>query len=430
MLCVKERLAYALSNTGIACSFLLVNGYLNFYYTNVIGLNAGLVGTIILLSKVFDGISDLIMGVVIDKTHTRFGKARPWLLIGTVPHMIATVLAFSVPEKAALEAQYIYVFATYNLVNTGTYTMCCTAIFAQNCLNTKNSLERAKSGVWSQAGANIAMLAVNATAIKWIYAMGGDAAAWRNAAIAYSAAGMVLMLLGGAFTRERVVPDPEEANIPLRSRLKAILTNKAWLIFVTAMMLYNLAAAMMNSGCLYYCQYILGDVTAEATLSSVQKALSFVTLLLFMTWLVKRAGSVAVRQLSSLLFIVGCAGMLLTKSTAAAIIMYSIVGLGRACNQGSQGALLADTAQYAGDMAGFDVSGISNAGSTFAMKIGNGVGSGLLGWVLHVFGFDSTAAAQAPRAVIGIKLAFLVIPIVASALSIVLMCCYRPETKK
>lgn len=429
-LCVKERLAYALSNTGLACSFMLVTGYLNFYYTNVIGLDAGVVGTIILMSKIFDGISDLVMGIVIDRTHTRFGKARPWILIGSVPHMIATILAFSVPDNASRFVQYIYVFATYNLVNTGTYTICCTAMFAQNCLNTSNAEERAKSGVWSQAGANVAMLVVNSTAIKWIYHMGGDYSAWQAAAMVYSVVGMVLMLLSAAFTRERVIPCVEETTIPLKCRLMAIFRNKAWIIFVSAMLLYNLASAVMNSGCLYYCQYILGDVTAEATLSSVQKVVSFAALILIMSWLVSHIGSVATRQLSSALFVVGCIGMLLTESTAVAILMYSVVGLGRAFNQGSQGALMADTSQYAGDLAGFDVSGISNAGITFAMKVGSGVGSGVLGWVLHAFGFDGSTDVQTQQVLFGIKFAFLIIPIVSAAMSIVLMAFYKPAVKK
>ena len=430
LLCVGERFAYACANAGNSWSYILVAGFLTFYYTNVAGLNPGVIGTILLVSRVFDGFSDLIMGTIIDKTKMKMGKARPWILIAAVPYMVATILTFSVPLHASDTAKYIYVFVTYNLLNTVTYTMSNTAVFAQNCLNTSNSEERTKSGIWCQIGSNAVIFIVSATYIKWVTAMGGDAAAWRNGAAAFAAIGTAMLIFSALCTRERVVPDAEEVKIPLKNRLKAVLTNKNWVLFVVSYSLSVLGYVMISGGCLYYCQDILGDKTRQATLSSLQSGLSFVLLILVMSFIVKKLGNVAVKQWSSVFFIIGCAGMLLSRNWTVVIAMYVFIGLGWAFLLSAQGGLMADTSQHMGDLAGFDVSGISNAGMTFAMKIGSGLGSALLGWVLSAFQYDGMKEVQTAQAITGVKVAVMVVPIVIMLIAMLFMAPYDLYKKK
>ena len=107
-----------------------------FYYTDYAGVSAFAVGAIMMISRVFDGISDLIMGVIVDRTKSRFGKARPWLLRMCVPFAIAGVLLFSVPSTWSDTPKLIYVFITYNLVSTVIYTAINVPYSALNALMT------------------------------------------------------------------------------------------------------------------------------------------------------------------------------------------------------------------------------------------------------------------------------------------------------
>lgn len=421
LLCLGERFSYACSNTGICWTYILIAGFLTFYYTNVAGLDVGKIGTILMVSRLLDGISDLLMGVLIDKTHSKMGKARPWLLIGSIPHAIATVLAFSVPAGASETMKYVYVFATYNLVNTVTYTICSTAMFTQNNLNTCNSEERMKSGIWLQVGGNATIFIVNATFIKWVTNMGGDASAWKIGVSVFSAIGMVLMVFSALTTRERVMPAKEEAAIPLKTRFAAVVTDKNWVVYVISYTTCLVGYVLISGGCLYYAQYMLGDVTKQGTLASLQSGLSFVVLMLVMAPAIKKVGNVAVRQFAFLAFIIGNVGMLLTTNWTMVLLSYCFIGLGWASLLGTQGGLLSDAIQHAGDKAGFDVSGVGNAAQTFVMKVGNGLGSGLLGWVMAAFGYDGTAAVQTDQAILGIKVAVLILPIVFSAISMLIM---------
>jgi hypothetical protein len=111
----------------------------------------------------------------------------------------------------------------------------------------------------------------------------------------------------------------------------------------------------------------------------------------------------------------------LTDAYELRLLSYCFIGLGWASLLGTQGGLLSDAIQHAGDKAGFDVSGVGNAAQTFVMKIGNGFGSGLLGWVMAAFGYDGMAAVQTDQAILGIKVAVLILPIVFSAISMLIM---------
>lgn len=151
---------------------------------------------------------------------------------------------------------------------------------------------------------------------------------------------------------------------------------------------------------------------------------SFVVLMLLMSPFIKKFGNVAARQFGFLCYAIGSIGMLFTTNWAVVIFFYAFIGLGWAFQLGSQGALLADTAQHAGDKAGFDVSGVSNAGQTFVGKFGGGLASGLLGWLLGLFGYDGTAAVQTERAVLGVKVSVLILPSIIMIVSALILTQY------
>ena len=419
-LCVYERVAYASCNTGIVWSYILIGSFLTFYYTNIVGLDPAIIGSIILGSKLLDGFSDLLMGVVVDKTHTKMGKARPWILFMALPHAIATVLAFSVPGSLAQAHQYIYVFATYNLVNSVTYTMISVPMFAQNVLNTTNSQERAKSGIWMQIGANLVILLVNATCVKFVDMLGGTGAAWRIVSACYAAAGAAMMVFSALNTRERVVPAPEEYKIPIKKRLLAVVQNKYWWVYTIANVFITTSTSIGNAGCLYYCNDVLGSKGSFATLSNAKSMVALFVLTFMMGWLIKKLGVMLTRSLCYVFNIIGCIGMYFATGSMVALIFYSVMGIAWACLLGAQGALLADTCEYGGRRAGFDVSGVTNASQSFVSKVSQGLGSAILGYTLSYFGYNGMAAVQTERAVFGVRIAFCIVPLLLYIISAII----------
>lgn len=121
-LSIRERLFYGSGDLAANLIYSTLTAFLLVYYTNVVGVGAGVAASIMAISRIFDGISDIIMGRIIDRTHSKMGKARPWMLRLSVPLAICFVIMFSVPANISTPLQTAYMFLTYNLVSTICYT--------------------------------------------------------------------------------------------------------------------------------------------------------------------------------------------------------------------------------------------------------------------------------------------------------------------
>lgn len=119
-----------------------MSAFLLFYYTDYVHVNAATIGTIMLLSRVFDGVTDLIMGVIVDRTKSRFGKCRSWILRMAIPFALAGILLFSVPSGLGETSKLVYIFITYNLVSSVVYTAINVPYATLNALITQDQYER------------------------------------------------------------------------------------------------------------------------------------------------------------------------------------------------------------------------------------------------------------------------------------------------
>ena len=141
-----ERIGYSVGATGWNAINGIIGTFLTVYFTNVALLDAGIIATLIAVSKLFDGVSDLIVGNIVDRTHSKMGKARVWLLRISVPLAVATLLMFFVPANFPSAAKYVYVFLMYNLVNTVCLTFMQVPYYSMISLMTTNGEERGLLG--------------------------------------------------------------------------------------------------------------------------------------------------------------------------------------------------------------------------------------------------------------------------------------------
>ena len=137
-----ERFSYGCGDLGCNIIYSAMSSFLLFYYTDYVHVSAGVIGTIMLLSRVFDGITDLIMGIIVDRTKSRFGKCRPWILRMAIPFALAGILLFTVPSGLGNTAKFAYIFITYNLVSSVIYTAINVPYATLNSLITQDQYER------------------------------------------------------------------------------------------------------------------------------------------------------------------------------------------------------------------------------------------------------------------------------------------------
>lgn len=405
------------------------------YYTNVVHIDPGLAGTVLAISKILDGVSDLIAGRIVDRTHSRFGKARPWLLRICIPMVVCFIAAFSVPTGFSTMAQVAYIFVTYNLFSTVCYTMVSVSYNSMSSLITTSQYERGVNGVLGMTLYTVAMLVINTQMLKMCAAFGGgnvySPRGWSLSAavlaLAYAACVMVTFL----FCKElEVSADPSgtsgaarPASVP--QTLKALVTNKYWVEYVIALVTNGIGNTFVMGAALFYAQFVLGDVESYSSLSGALYLAMFIGVIatfIFIKKLGKR--NTAIIGLGILAVGTVMAGIL-PKTVENTTITMIIRGFGCGFPSALGTAVLQDTLTYGKWRSGFDMVGMGNAACSFTSKVGTGLGTAALGWILKLGGYDSTAAVQSAEAVRVISLSFTWIPLIFVLITLICFILYR-----
>ena len=182
--------------------YAFLTSFVMVYLTDTVGLTAGIVGTLIAVSKIFDGFTDIFFGSMIDKTHTRLGKARPWMIYGYIGCAVTLIAVFAVPMNLGNSAKYAWFFIAYTLLNGVFYTANNIAYSALTSLVTKNSKERVQMGSYRFIFAFSTSLLIQSITVGFVDRLGGDAGAWRTVAIIYAVVGLIVNTISGLSVKE------------------------------------------------------------------------------------------------------------------------------------------------------------------------------------------------------------------------------------
>ena len=244
--------------------YAFLSSFVMIYLTNTVGLHPGVVGSLIAASKLFDGVTDIFFGAMIDKTKSRLGKARPWMLYGYVGCALTLAAIFAIPVDLGKTAQYAWFFIAYTLLNAVFYTANNIAYSALTALVTKNSKERVQMGSYRFIFAFGTSLLIQSVTIQAVAACGGGAGGWRTVAIIYALIGLAVntisVLSVKELSKEELREDagknkPEE-KYGLATAAKLLASNKFYLMICAVYILQQIYTAMINMG-IYYMTYVL-----------------------------------------------------------------------------------------------------------------------------------------------------------------------------
>lgn len=422
-----EKIAYG--GGDLASNFVLVltGTFVTFFYTDALGLNAAIVGAIMMFSRLADGFTDIIMGYIMDKTHSKHGKARAWLLWLSIPIGIATILVFLVPN-IGVTGKYIYIAITYNLVTTFLYTMINIPYGALTSLMSRDQDQRMIINIFRMFMAQAGSLIINACTLPLVNAMGGSTKqrSWIIVSILYGVVAAALFLLCFAKTKERVRVQAEKNNeLGFLTSFKLIIKNNYWLLLVGIWVSMVLGMSMSGSVGTYYAKYILGNENIAGFLG----ALGIVPVLIIMPLtapLNRKFGKRNVALYGSFVSIAGQLLMLLNPTSAAWLMFCAVIkGIGSATLSGTMFAMIADTIEYGHWKTGTRVEGMLYSSTTFGAKVGAGVGGAVALAVIGAAGYDGLAAVQAPAALEAIKVLYLIVPIPFVIIIPILYACYK-----
>ncbi|GAB7088056.1 MFS transporter [Marinifilum fragile] len=408
-LSLKEKIGYSLGDTASHFVWDMVGFWILIFYTDTFGISAAAAGTIMLIARFWDMVSDPLMGIIADRTKTKWGKFRPYILWMAVPYSVLAVLTFTTPNLGPT-GKVIYAGTTYFLLMT-VFTAINLPYSSLGAVMTSDSYERAGLNSYRFIFAFVGQFIVSGTALSLaLYFGGGDTAkGYQYTLILFGGISLILFLITFKTTRERVQP-PKEQQENLKEDFKNLFKNKPWVILFFVGIISFIMFAMQNLSIAYYFKYYIGN-EENVQLFNVIGTVALIVAIPFSKPLAQKFGKRNVFLASSLLsgFFFICLYIPSSDNLFLIYIFNILAKISYAPAVPLLWTMLADTADYSEWKSGRRATGLVFSAATFAQKAGWGVGGALAGWLLAVFQF-TTNAEQTAIAITGIKLMISVFP--------------------
>lgn len=415
-LSIREKIGYGLGDTASNLYFQMFINFLLFFYTDVFGIPAAAAGTMLMVSRFWDAVNDPLMGIISDRTSTRWGKFRPYLVWVSIPMAVIGVATFFTPDLS-VQGKIIYAYITYTLMMMA-YTAINIPYSALMGVLSPDTQERTSVSTYRFVLAYGGAFVVQGLTLPLVRVFGrGDQAAGFPLVM-----GLFGVLAAGLFlvtflsTRERVQP-PVDQQTSLKDDLRDLAGNRPWMVLLV-MSIASLAYAIIRTGTImYYFKYYVGS-EGQAALFMISGTAAVIVGVACTQTLSRRFGKktlyLAVMSASAVLT---TAFYVVPRDQVTLMVVLNIVTcLVMAPQAPLIWAMYADSADYSQWRNGRRATGLVFSAATFAQKFGIALGGGAAGWLLAGFGFEANVE-QSAAALRGIRLMMSVIPGTAAAIA-------------
>jgi glycoside/pentoside/hexuronide:cation symporter, GPH family len=408
-LSVKEKVGYGLGDTASRFVWDMVGFWILIFYTDTFGISAVAAGTIMLIARFWDMLSDPLMGIIADRTSTRWGKFRPYLLWMAIPYSILAVLAFTTPDLGPT-GKVLYAGATYLLLMT-VFTAINLPYSSLGAVMTSDSYERAGLNSYRFIFAFTGQFIVTGSALYLAahFGKGDMAKGYQYTMILFAIISFILFMITFKTTRERVAPPPAQQK-DLKEDIKNLFRNRPWVILFFVGVISFIMFALQNLSIAYYFKYYVGQ-EQSVQLFNVIGTVALILGIPFSKPLAKRFGKRNVFMASSLLSGLFFILLYIPGSTDVygIYILNVLAKFTYAPAVPLLWTMLADTADYSEWKYHRRATGLVFSAATFAQKAGWGIGGALAGWLLVLFKFVPNIE-QSATCLTGIKLMISVFP--------------------
>lgn len=421
---LKEKFFYFFGEFGSQSVFYyLVLTYSVFFYTDVMHLSATTVGVIVIVSRCCDALTDLVIGSLVDRTKSKFGKARFWCLIMTAPYAISMLLIYCVPAGWASTHQWIYIVITYNLATSICYTFENIPWGTLSTLISRDKVQRSQLSSLRMVGSPLAGAVGVSIALSLVTVFGGDQSAWIKSMAIFAVVGILINLLCIFNIKERVkdvvTPEKSKHDIP------SVLRNKYWWFCIIIIGLYNAFVTCFATFLPYYSTYALNN-TMYTTMINNAQMVTLAATALFVVWLCRKADTLLIIRAGMVISVIGsiigiAAPLNLPVLMVSAVIRSFGMGLLAALIH----SLVGDAVEYGYWRTGHRAPGTTYSSQGLGNKVGVLLGSGLCPIILGMAGYDGAEEVQSAAAMNVISAVYLWLPLVFSAIILVVMLFYR-----
>ena len=417
-LSIKEKLGFSAGEYSSSIVWQTLMFFLPVFYTDTFGLTAASVGTMFLVVRFFDAFNDPIMGVIADRTNTRWGKFRPYLLWFAAPYGILAMLMFTTPNFS-YTGKLFYAYITYSLMMV-IYTIIMIPYNSWVGVISPNSGERTSVSSYKFVMAYLAGITVQALVLPMVehFGEGDDAVGYKTTMIILGSISIVFFLITFFVAKERVQPEVKVRS-SIKDDFKDLLKNRHWIIvFITSLLL--LTYIIIRSGAImYYFEYYLGQKDLASAFMVVGTIATLVGVLPT-KWLSSKIGK---RNLFVIvLVIIAISQMVFFFASPDDIVLIFAAQIVFSIASGPTmplvWSMLADTADYSEWKSHRRATGLIFSATNMSIKTGVALGGAAIMWILSAFGYVSNSV-QTPEAIIGIKSLMSYIPAIIAAIAII-----------
>ncbi|MFY7834733.1 MAG: MFS transporter [Novosphingobium sp.] len=395
-LTLTERLSYGLGDMGTSLAYNMASGFLLFYYTNVVGLPAAAVGTVFLIARLLDAVIDVVVGIAVDKTRSRWGRTRGYFLFVALPYALVTVALFHMPDWSE-GAQLAYAFITFKALGIlmSLQAIPYTALMPMMTLDTG---ERLKLSGMRGVGTSISVVMGTAAVMPLVGLFGGSdqKQGFQSVAMLFAAIGFVCTIALYRNCRERF-EDTSPANFAILPAVREMLQNRAWLVVFASCLLYFIRFGLMMSATAYFAIDVLGKPWMISIMLPAVSGMLLLSSVVAPPILARtgiRRGCVFVLGLSAVLF----ALLPLAESSVPLFLtVYIAACLATSITITAAFAMIAETVDYHEWKFGSRREGLLSAGISLSTKVGMAIGTAGFAFVLGAAGYAPDAVTDTAR---------------------------------
>ncbi|MGB5820653.1 MAG: MFS transporter [Saonia sp.] len=437
---IKEKIGYGFGDFASSMFWKMFSVYLLFFYTDVFGISAAVVGTMFLLTRIFDGLNDPIMGILADRTNTKWGKFRPYLLWIPIPFAIFGVLTFTTPELT-ISSKIIYAYVTYCLMMIA-YTAINVPYASLLGVMTSNLKDRTSLASYRFIFAFAGSILVLATAEPLVDFFSNDGGiinpqkGWQSTMILYAIIAAIFFYGTFYLTRERIQP-PKEQKTALKADLKNLAKNAPWFILLGAGISTLIFNSIRDGSTIYYFKYYF-DTQDAFQIPLLNIPITFSTLYLVLGQAANIIGVVLAKPVSdrigkkrTFLFamvtatLLSCIFFFFESDDLFLIFLFQfLISICAGIVFPLLWSMYADITDYSEWKTGRRATGLIFSSSSMSQKMGWTLGGALTGWILAYYGFEANME-QTEEAKIGIRMMMSILPAIGALLSAVFLIFYK-----
>lgn len=416
----KQRIGYGLGDFACNLIWQVISLYLLYFYTDVMELNPLNISLMFIICRVIDGGTDLLVGFLIDKTRSRWGKSRPWFLFGAIPFAIAAFLAFSVPDIAP-QGKLIYAYITYIFLSF-MYTVVNIPLASILPALTSDMNERTVLATYRKFFAFFGSTIVSATALTLVQMMGNgnEALGFRMVMGIFGIIGCVCFFLTFLLVKEENLIETEK-KATLKETIHSLIHNKPWKLFALNILFMWTGYFLQSSALIYYYRYSLGKADMASLVATIMAMVPMIANL-FVPFLSRRIGKRNLYSTSAGIQLLGIMIIMISGNHDVGIIIGALISAsGYGAKESIYFSMQADPVDYGEWKTGIQASGTLSSMNGFLGKVAQAIAGGISGLLLAMGGYMNGAALQSSSTIVSINAMYLYIPMLLLICSIITM---------